>query len=51
MIISQKLYKRILEKKKKLDSLRPLNKFQLQKLKEDFLIEYVYNSTSIEGNT
>ena len=51
MIISQKLYKRILERKKTLDSFRPLNKLQLQKLKEEFLIEYVYNSTSIEGNT
>lgn len=51
MLISQKLYTRILEKKRILDSLRPLNKLQLQKLKEEFLIEYVYNSTSIEGNT
>lgn len=51
MIISQKVYKRVLERKKTLDSLRPLNKLQVQKLKEEFLIEYVYNSTSIEGNT
>lgn len=51
MLILQKLYTRILEKKRILDSLRPLNKLQLQKLKEEFLIEYVYNSTSIEGNT
>lgn len=51
MIISQKLYKRVLERKKILDSLRPLNKLQLQKLKEELLVEYIYNSTSIEGNT
>ena len=50
-MISKKLYERIKEKKKILDSLRPLNKLQLQTLKEEFLIEYVYNSTSIEGNT
>ena len=51
MIISPNLCERILNKKRILDSLRPLNKFQLQKLKEDFVVEYVYNSTSIEGNT
>ncbi len=51
MLISQKLYVRLLEKKKVLDSIRPLDKLRIQKLKEDFLVEYVYNSTSIEGNT
>lgn len=51
MLISEKLYKRIQEKKKVLDKLRPLDKFQLGKLKEEFLVEYIYNSTSIEGNT
>lgn len=51
MLISEKLYKRILERKKILDSYRPLDKLQLHKLKEEFLVEYVYNSTSIEGNT
>ena len=51
MLMSKKLYSRIQEKKKKLDSLRPLNKFQLSKIKEQLEIEYIYNSTSIEGNT
>jgi len=51
MIISKKIYERIKDKKKKLDSLRPLDKLQLSKLKEQIEIEYVYNSTSIEGNT
>lgn len=50
-MISEKLFKRILEKKKKLDSFRPLDKFLFKKLKEEYLVEYVYNSTSIEGNT
>jgi len=50
-MISQKLYRRILERKKALDSFRPLNKLQLQRIKEEFLVEYVHNSTAIEGNT
>ena len=51
MIVSEKIYKRLKEKKKRLDSFRPLNKFQLSKVKENIAIEYIYNSTSIEGNT
>src|SRR3989344_6314291 len=51
MLISEKIYKRILERRKLLDSLRPLDKLQLERLKDEFLVEYVYNSTSIEGNT
>ena len=51
MLISKKLLKRIEEKKKTLDSHRPLDKLQLEVLKEKFVVEYVYNSTSIEGNT
>lgn len=51
MLVSEKIYKRILEKKRKLDSVRPLNKLQLDVLRQEFVIEYVYNSTSIEGNT
>jgi Fic family protein len=50
-MIPEKLLKRIYEKKRKLDSFRPLDKILLKKLKDDYLIEYVYNSTSIEGNT
>lgn len=51
MIIDKELYERILEKKKKLVLLRPLNNEQLNLIKEQMEIEYVYNSTSIEGNT
>ena len=51
MIISERIYSRISERKKILDSYSPLDKLQLQKLKEEFLVEYIYNSTSIEGNT
>lgn len=51
MIISEELYKRILEKKKKLASIRLLDKEQLKLIKNQMEIEYIYNSTSIEGNT
>src|SRR3989339_1223738 len=51
MLVSPKIYERIREKRKILDKLRPLDKIQLEKLKEEFTVEYVYNSTSIEGNT
>ena len=51
MIIERELYERILEKKKRLSSIRPLNKEQLKLIKQQMEIEYIYNSTSIEGNT
>ncbi len=51
MIVEKELYKRIQEKKKKLVSVRPLDKHQLGLIKKQIEIEYVYNSTSIEGNT
>jgi len=51
MLIEKELYERILEKKKRLDSIRPLNKEHLKLIKEQMEIEYIYNSTSIEGNT
>jgi Fic family protein len=38
-------------KKAKLDSLRPLSKEQLKRLKSYFDIEFTYNSNAIEGNT
>lgn len=51
MIITERIYKRILEKKKQLDAIRPIDNMQLQKLKHDFIVEYVYDSTALEGNT
>lgn len=38
-------------KKRELDRLRPLSPSLVQKLKEQFLIEWTYNSNAIEGNT
>jgi len=41
----------VLDKKKRLDSLRPLPPALVVRLKEQLAIEYTYNSNAIEGNT
>lgn len=51
MMIEETLWERIEKKRKRLTSLRPLDKHQLELIKKQLEIEYVYNSTSIEGNT
>ena len=51
MLVDEELYKRILKKKKELDSLRPFSKASLRRLKENFDVELTYNSNAIEGNT
>lgn len=51
MMLDQRLEKRITEKKRLLDSLRPLSPSILQKLREQVLVEWTYNSNAIEGNT
>lgn len=38
-------------KKKDLDSRRPLTDGEVERLNEEFIIEYTYNSNAIEGNT
>ena len=45
------LAQRILEKRRRLDSLRPVPKAALEKLKERFELEWTYHSNAIEGNT
>lgn len=42
---------KILTLKKELDSRRPLTEAELNRLNEEFMIEYTYNSNAIEGNT
>lgn len=42
---------RILEKKAKLDALRPIPPIVLENIKQSLSIEWTYNSNSIEGNT
>lgn len=39
------------EKKKKLSSMRPLTQGEVERLAEEFLIDFTYNSNAIEGNT
>lgn len=37
-------------KKKELDSKRPLTQGEIERLTEEFIVEYTYNSNAIEGN-
>lgn len=39
------------EKKAELDKMRPLTKGEAQRLREDFMVDFTYNSNAIEGNT
>ncbi len=39
------------EKKKAMDGLRPLTEGELERLNEEFTVEFTYNSNAIEGNT
>jgi len=49
-VIPPSMESRIEEKLKKLNSLRPLPKTALEKLKEKFEVDMTYNSNGIEGN-
>ena len=42
---------RIDEKRAVLDNLRPLTSGEVARLKDEFLVEFTYNSNAIEGNT
>ena len=41
----------IKEKKLELDSRRPLTQGEMERLNEEFIVEYTYNSNAIEGST
>lgn len=45
------MFSGIENKKRKLDSLRPLSAGELARLHEEFLVEFTYNTNAIEGNT
>lgn len=45
------LFSRIDALKEQLDQRRPLTSGELQRLQDEFLVEYTYNSNAIEGNT
>ena len=49
--LSERLHRRLLEKKRRLDMHRPLSTEILEKLREQFMIEYTYHTNVIEGNT
>ena len=49
--IDELLLKKVEEKKKRLDGLRPLSKDALKKLLEDIRLRHTYHSDAIEGNT
>ncbi len=48
---TESLLAAINRKKMELDSRRPLTKGELERLTEEFVVEYTYNSNAIEGNT
>lgn len=50
-MLDTRMQKRLDEKLKKLNTLRPLNKNQVQKLREQLEVEMTYNSNAIEGNS
>ena len=47
----ESLFDMIIDKKNLLDSRRPLTQGETERLNEQFMIEYTYNSNAIEGNT
>ena len=48
---SERLLDQIDRKKQELDRKRPLTEGELERLSEEFAVEYTYNSNAIEGNT
>jgi Fic family protein len=51
ILIDESLFKKIDEKKHRLDNLRPLPKDAVKKLLEDIRLRHTYHSDAIEGNT
>lgn len=51
IIIDESLQKKIEEKKRRLDNLRPLSKDAVNKLLQDIKLRHTYHSDAIEGNT
>ena len=44
------MFDKIDKLQEKIAKLRPLNKTEIEKLRENFIIENTYNSNAIEGN-
>ena len=49
--LDENILSQIDRKKKELDSKRPLTEGEIERLSEEFTVEYTYNSNAIEGNT
>lgn len=47
----ESIFEQIDRKKQELDSRRPLTEGEVERLMEEFTVEYTYNSNAIEGNT
>ena len=47
----ESIFEQIDRKKKELEGRRPLTEGELERLREEFAVEYTYNSNAIEGNT
>ncbi len=50
-LLNERIYGRLLEKKRRLDNSRPLPPSVVRKIQERLQVEYIYNSNAIEGNT
>jgi Fic family protein len=50
-LISERIHRRILDKKKRLDEHRPLSASLVARLRDEMMIEYTYDSNAIEGST
>lgn len=49
--LTSDIFNRINEKKAKLEKMRPLTEGEVRRLREEFMIEFTYNSNAIEGST
>ena len=47
----ESIFEQINKKKQELDGRRPLTEGEVERLMEEFAVEYTYNSNAIEGNT
>ena len=45
------MFKKIEKKKKQIDEKRPLSKYTVNNIREELLLQWIYNSNAIEGNT
>ena len=50
-LTKKELFTKIQNLKQELDRKRPLTEVELERLNEEFMIDYTYNSNAIEGNT